>query len=59
MGKAKHETVSLGRQESAEIKFALIKKPARHETVTYAKRSAETKSTVDDWLRRAKHKSVI
>ena len=59
MAKAKHESVSLGRQQPAEIKFALIEKPARHETVTYAKRSPVTKSTVDDWLRRAKHKSVI
>ena len=59
MAKAKHESVALGRQqELAEIKFNL-ETPARHDDVRYAKRSPVTKSTVDDWLRRAKHKSVI
>ena len=32
---------------------------AKHDDVTYAKRSAETKSTVDDWNKYCKHDNVI
>ena len=58
--KCKHDTVILGRQEPAEIKFALIKKPARHDDVIsrFPKVTPETKSTVDDWNKYAKHETT-
>ena len=60
MAKAKHESVSLGRQEPTEIKFAFIKKPARHDDVIsrFPKKTPETKSTVDDWNKYAKHETT-
>ena len=59
MAKAKHDSVALGRQqEPAAIKFT-FETPAKHDDVTYAKRSAETKSTVDDWNKYCKHDNVI
>ena len=60
MAKAIHDTVILGRQQPAEIKFAFIEKPARHDGVIsrFPKKTPETKSTVDDWNKYAKHDNV-